>query len=498
MHMKKIVSGIMVAAACVLCLSSCHDWLEASSSTQIQQDKLLSSREGFQDALTGVYVNMGSSSLYGGYITWQYADIVCYPYNAFSSATMNAWQEHAYSKAVIQSTIESVWAKAYNVIANINSILPYLEDRKNLFTSELEYNLVKGELLGLRAYLHFDLMRLYGTGGWSDANDAKMTVPYVTELSKNVTPQRSYKETRALLLSDLEAAIECLRNDPVSGVIPDGWDQGPNSEGYWNKRTTHFNLYAARMLEARVYQWMGDTAKAAELAQGIIDDAMAAGAVKWIDAENQVTILSNDGKDWTCTVEQIFQLDITGLYTNVLSLLMSGSSISSEAFHINADFITTVLYPVSGSSLAGAEDIRGTAMMLKYNSQAYDCYKLYGSSSMLSAYRNKMPMMKLPELYFMIAEDYLEKGNDVKVRETLDIIRTHRGIQSNLDNTVNAKDEFYREIMREFLNEGQMIYWFKRKGLDNYPGKDYFTVKVSDLTFPYPQEEINYGRKQEL
>ena len=495
--MKKSILSILAIAAVVLSVSACNDWLQASSSTRIQQDKLLSNREGFLDALTGVYLTMGSESLYGEALTWHFADLICYPYNEVAATNIHPWQAHTYNNTYVKNDIAGMWLKAYNAIANINSILDYLDERRDVFTSELEFNLIKGELLGLRAYMHFDLIRMFGTRGWAASEDAKITVPYVTEFSPKATPQRTNAETRALLLADLAAAIDCLKNDPVTGVVPDGWNQGPNAEGYWNKRNSHFNLYAARMLEARVCQWSGDVSRAAQLAQGIIDDAIAAGAVKWIDPENLLN-LDNNARDWTLSGEQLFQLDITGLHTAVAGVLIAGLSTKLDALHINEEFVSDVLYKLNDNGyIGGAEDIRGPAMMLKYN-KSYDCYKLYGSSEMPASIRNKMPMMKLPELYMMIAEDYLEQGDSVRVKQTLDIVRAHRGVQADLPASADALTEFHREIMREFINEGQIVYWFKRKGLDNYPANAYYDLELSDLTLPYPQAEINYGRVQEL
>lgn len=497
--MKKTFVSILVSAAVVLTLSSCNDWLQASSSTRIQQEKLLTNRDGFLDALTGVYLTMGSNSLYGEAFTWHYADLICYPYNEVAATDTHPWQAHSYTNTYVKNDIAGMWTTAYNVIANINSVLEYLDSRRNVFTSELEFNLVKGELLGLRAFVHFDLIRLFGTCGWAPSEEAKITVPYVTEFSPQATPQRTNAQTRDLLLADLSAAIDCLKADPITGVVPDGWNQGPNAEGYWNKRNTHFNLYAARMLEARVYQWSGDLTHAAELAQGIIDDAIGSGAVEWIDAEAQINTLDNSARNWTFTVEQLFQLDVTGLHSIVTTVLIAGLSSDFDALHIKEEFVGEVLYKLNDNGyIGGAEDIRGTAMMLKYNRGGYDCYKLYGTSSTPLAFRNKMPIMKLSELYMMIAENYLDQGDLLKVKETLNTIRSHRGIQSDLPATTDATAEFYREIMREFINEGQIVYWFKRKGLDNYPGASYFDVQLSDLTLPYPQAEINYGRTQEL
>ena len=67
---------------------------------------------------------------------------------------------HKYSR-----TIENIWAKAYSVIANANEALTNMEGQESSL-NEVYYHVIKGELLAIRAYMHFDLLRLYGYGDW--------------------------------------------------------------------------------------------------------------------------------------------------------------------------------------------------------------------------------------------------------------------------------------------------------------------------------------------
>ncbi len=482
-----------------ICTCSCDKWLDASSATEIRQDDLLTNREGFQDALTGIYIDMGSSDLYGGTVTWKYLDLTCYPYNDSQSSIPHLWQAHRYSSSSIIGLVEGIWNRSYNVIANINAILPYLEQRKELFSSELEYNLIRGELLGLRAFLHFDLIRWYGVGRGIESAGSLLTIPYVTTIGKDVTPQRTYDETFALLLEDLSQAEECLANDPISGVAPDGWNQGPNAEGYWTNRNLHFNLYAAKMLRIRVNWWLGNLTEAATLAQALIDEIEGSSVIEWANPTTIVSTLNDFERDWNFYSEHIFRLDVTGMSSEAMPLLMGGATNSSSSYHINAEFISNELFIISGeNALAGVEDVRGTAMLLRYADSAYDCYKLYGSDSMQETLRNKMALMRMSELYYIIAEARLSEGNPDDAMRALDTVRVHRGVSSSLVGASNPMRELTREVMREFIDEGQIFFWFKHLGLDEYPGEGYISSLSEDnLILPYPIEETSYGRVQE-
>ncbi len=51
-----------------LVFTSCEDWLKVNSETELSQDDMFSSDEGFHTALTGVYIGMTSTDLYGMHV----------------------------------------------------------------------------------------------------------------------------------------------------------------------------------------------------------------------------------------------------------------------------------------------------------------------------------------------------------------------------------------------------------------------------------------------
>ena len=61
--MKKIYYLLLSLAT--ISLSGCNDWLDVSPRSQIEGDKLFKTEEGFKQALNGVYIKLGQSSLYG-------------------------------------------------------------------------------------------------------------------------------------------------------------------------------------------------------------------------------------------------------------------------------------------------------------------------------------------------------------------------------------------------------------------------------------------------
>lgn len=500
--MKKLATYIFIALAAFSTVS-CEKWLQATSSTQFQADEILKSRDGYLDALSGVYITMGSSDAYGMYATWYMNDIICCPYQNFTSAKLMNLQNHNYTHVNVREDIATLWKGYYNIIANANMILDRLEGAKGLFSSELEFNLIKGELLAIRAYCHFDLMRTFGIWGWDSVASSKLTIPYVLHYGMQVTPQLTYKETAELLMKDLNESLRLLAKDPVTGVIPSGFNEGPNADGYWNNRRRHLNLYAVQALAARIYQWREDYDNAAMYAQLALDGITTNGGASWVDQEAILTTYDNDRKDWTFSSEHLFSLECTGLYERTMGYLIPGAS-TSEAFHLDETFsyIFIMPYEVDDDVEIILGDIRGEALLLKYNQGGYDCYKLYGSSSYWDKYRNLMPMIKLPELYFILADARISQNREDDARALLDEVRKHRGIQENLPSTVDVADVLAQEYEREFINEGQILYHMKHVCKNVYSGFVFShtgrMTRVQDMTLPYPDAEINYGRKQEL
>ncbi|MEI3554258.1 MAG: hypothetical protein V8Q54_06135 [Alistipes senegalensis] len=82
--------------------------------------------------------------------------------------------------------------------------------------------MIEGELLAVRAYLHFDLMRLFGCSNLAGRSDleSRHTIPYSTAVEKDAAPQLTYAETIRNLVTDLTEAA------PPAGGRP-GPDRKP-------------------------------------------------------------------------------------------------------------------------------------------------------------------------------------------------------------------------------------------------------------------------------
>lgn len=491
---RYLIIPTILAACCIIGLSSCDGWLEATSSSQISKDKLFSSRSGFHEALTGVYLQMGDQHGYGMQSSWYVNELTAIDYTTDNSAIPLLFQKHYYDSEVAMLYIQSMWQNAYSVIANANAVLEELDKRRDIITSDYEYNLIRGELLGIRAYVHFDLMRMYGLGRWDNGNEGKMTIPYVREYSKDETQQRSYSETAKLLEQDVEEALALLADEPATGNAPENFDETLNADRFWSYRSRHMNYYAVKALSARINMWKRDFDKAAEDASEVISHAFETGLVSWVDADAMVKEISNDRIDWSFSSEHLFSLEITGLYEKVAEFWYG----TQEAMIVSQK-TEEALFSQADENFE--EDIRGRALLLKYTANGFKNFKFYGSSNYATEYRNRMPMIRISEMYLILAECYCRKNDYDKAFDCLDEIRAHRGFTNSIDRTRHPEPEYLLEFIKETLGEGQSFYQLKRllaEGNEAALNCGALLEGFAENTlYPYPVEEITYGRVQE-
>ena len=513
--MKKILT-IATAFMLAVSLTGCQEWLEATSSSQISGEKLFTSRAGFHEALSGVYLLMGSSSCYGMNYTWFVNELTAAPLARQNGNIYNDLQNNRYNTIHTTPYIESMWSGGYNVIANVNKILVELENHRDVVSDQTEYSLIRGELLAIRAYLHFDLMCMFGLPSWDGENASKLTIPYVTVYDKEPAVQRSYSETAALLMADIDEAVELLSVDPIRGNVSQEFNESINADGFWGKRTFHLNWYAVRALKARVLLQQKEYAAAAKLSREILDEVLEKEVVHWVDPVELINAVDSDydSRDWTLSCEHIFTLEIPDYFDNLKSYFFGAENVHGN-FLVLSQAVVSELYQMpyiftEDEWVTSVGDIRGPALMLTYSSLGYRIYKYYSSGS--SVYRNRQPMIRISELCFICAEAALWDNDLESAAEYINMVNAHRGMEDKLspgNNPDLRNNPFYflwKEYLKEFICEGRLFNYRKRidkemfyGGVSGGEGANELIFKSFNvLTYPYPVEETSYGHIQEL
>ncbi|KXX67734.1 RagB/SusD family nutrient uptake outer membrane protein [Flammeovirga sp. SJP92] len=174
--------------AAVGILSSCTDNLDVAPTGDVSEGVLLSSVQGAEVALNGIYRNMYSYSErtdhFGEMAIKQALELKADDFYHLNRGY--GWFTDAYTWTDYDATLdrtEYIWSYYYENIANVNAILAKVDE---LAGSDDEKAVVKGQALGLRAYYYLNLVQLYQQT--YVGNEAAPGVPIYIEPSSPDTP----------------------------------------------------------------------------------------------------------------------------------------------------------------------------------------------------------------------------------------------------------------------------------------------------------------------
>lgn len=467
------IAAPALAAMLTLSLSACNDWLSVQPQQQVEDTELLSSQSGYKEALAGVYSSMVNANTYAKELTFGTMSILAQEWDNFPT-TYQDMDKYDYEATAPTGTIAAIWETSYNSIANANNILKHIDEAQGLFTGD-NYAIIKGETLGLRAFIHFDLLRCFGVG-WA-VNPDQPAIPYVTDFTYRVFPQLTVRQVIEKINSDLAEAEKLLAVDPIlTGRTVTELDDA----GYLMNRTVHFNYYAVKALQARVAMWVGDYPAAALAAQEIMDSER----FSWTAQE-----LMSNGTDTSMADEQIFALNNVNLstladtYFNDERNSTSFSITRANHFSIYDNETTDLRYLFLFLSGETGESIDN-----RY------CAKFNQSSSSDLWYINKMPMMRIGEMQLILAECANQAGGTGM--EEINALREARNVPVLEEAPENFYDYLIREYRRELIGEGQLFFLLKRLDRQYIPGTDIDARDSKAYTFPLPKSETESAECQ--
>ncbi|MBL1410429.1 RagB/SusD family nutrient uptake outer membrane protein [Sphingobacterium faecale] len=454
-----------------LCLG-CNKWLEVQPKTHAPEDVLFKDEQGFKDALTGVYVSMSSPSLYAKEMTMGLMDVLAQNYNI--TTTTNTYYQaskYNYLDIGIRPKVDGLWKTSYNAIANINNLLANIDAKKSVFKKN-NYEQVKGEALALRALLHFDLLRTFGPIPTASGM-MERAIPYVTSFKMDVVPSITLAEGLDFCLKDLEDAIDLLaQNKAVNNGIEDP---------FLSYTRNHMNYWASTGLMARIYLYKGDKELAYKKAKEVVDSKL----FNFVTAN---AINSSTRSDFVFSSEILFGLYVSNLKDINTSLFSSSASTSLLS---NTETFRNQLYEIA---VGGSTDFRYLYLWGTEGSSATKYPLKYWQSSNVGnniTNMNRVPCIRLTEMYYIAAEATSSLGEKIDLINT---VRTNRGLKTlakSLDGHIMT-EEIFKEYKKEFYQEGQLFFYFKRKNADKIEGFPTI-MDASVYVLPKPDDEIEFS-----
>ena len=436
--MKIFAWTILLAAG----LTACTDWLTVQPKTEVSKDDMFKSSGGFRDALIGVYTLMRENNYApNGNLVTGMVEFIANLWYTESNSESGDFAAHNYRGDAVERANGELFLQQYKTITNLNQMLAYME---NGVLSSREYALYKGEALGLRAYLHFDLIRLYGPMPMN-VQEGRRYLPYETTISLGNYTYSTYNEYMGALIADLDSAeILLARVDPIITTS----NSVLNTTNEY--RQNRMNYYAVSGILARAYLYNNQPNEAYKIAKEIIDSQnntkyynftsaskMTKGNLKFYD-DILCGFYSTKLTDWDKALNDVLDADGNQLFMEVKEVdnLFNGET----------------------------DDYRKRYQLSAVNRLMKYAYQNNATSEgILSS--NLIPIIRMSEIYYIAAEACFDKDPSEAI-DYLMQVKKGRNLRNVDLSGITLKSDFMDRLIsdarREFLGEGQIFFMFKR------------------------------------
>lgn len=450
-------------------LTGCHKYLDVSPKSSLSEDQLFESEVGFEQALNGVYAQLAARELYGDNLTMGFVSALAQNY-AVSGTDAPFVQTRAlnYTSAEVLSYTNAIWSAAYSAIAGANKVIANTESRRSVLPA-YNYKLIRGEALALRAFLHFEVLRLYGPEYTSGT--AGKAIPYKTKADEYAEVPSTTAKVVTLTLQDLADAAALLKDaDPIAGNSPN--------------RRIRMNYYAVKALEARVRLYAGDNAGAFAAAREVVN----AGKFPFVRAS--AASATAGARDRLYLTEMIFCLRARNIHDWAEnSYFRFNGSTSMKLTRSAANFATLYETAAGGSTdfrfLYRIEQDGGAPFPSKF-------WQTYQYNTMDSTRLDQLvPAIRLSEMYYILAETAATPAEGVSYLNT---VRRNRALPE-LPATITAANftrEITKEYQKEFYAEGQLFFYYKRKKMTRMQFMN-TDIPLTKYVLPIPDSELEFN-----
>ena len=453
-----IIKAVAVIVA-AFALSSC---LEKYPKDYIIDTEAMTSLNGAEQVVTGIYTAYMSGGLYSGYLTLL-PDIQSDLVMAVEGNTNTYGEIYQWTFRPTNREIESIYAGLYTVIGRCNFYLDQVEALRETLIMDDEIQTLDqytGEVYCARGLAYAELIKCFCEA--YDENKDQFGVVLRTSYFKEQPAKRaSLKDSYARVIEDLETAEEMLDEE---------------NNGY---NASYFTKAAAQAIRARVALYMGDWQTAVDYSTKLISNTerfelSLASYTVTSDGMNEVDYLWHYDSGY----EVIWRIGYTST--------SYGGALGQNFLNFNNNY--TYYYPdyvpaQAALKLYGSNDARYNAYFAEL-STGYShqlswplLIKYYGNRELMSLYIYHVNMPKpirLAEQYLIRAEAYCNLGKYSAASTDLSALRKARVTSGTSNVSVNANnwlETISDERVRELFMEGFRLNDLKRwgKGFERTP-----------------------------
>lgn len=438
--MIPLVTGFMMA---------CDD-LEYYPSDQLSNEQVADSPELLQNVTIGTYSRLRAQNYVRNRQAAQEfpSDDAVWVKNSGDHRMLTYSYQH-----IVNSTVSTqFWQEAYHGIHSANKVIEAIGDSADPASQQL-----KGENIFLRAFMHFDLVRMFGRP-YSQSPDTNLGVMIRDNADISALPPRStVKETYEFIVNDLLQAAE-LMNEPKSSIFA-------SKEVAW-------------ALLARIYLYMENNEKAVEYADKVINSGRYS-LLPTPQFGQYFTLLPENNSE---TIFAIKLLETENMGKNSIGSLYHAQGGWGEIFvsksyrdliyqnpnderlnFIDPDYV----YDDAGNRIPDPDEDAGYLLTRRDGLPQYfmNKYTLEGGVEMLSS----PIVIRLAEMYLIKAEAFAKTpGREVEGIEMVNIIRARAGLTG--DQLFSADDlKGYETVLDVVLDERRLeLAWEGHRPMDLY------------------------------
>ncbi len=483
---KKTLYTVLVSAMLSMGLSSCSDWLDVRGENIEKEQDMYSSYKGFTNALTGAYMDMASTDIYGKAMTMTVVEDLANLWRDNSNANYPEVRyetiHHKYDGDYSKDAMKSIYAKLFNVITSANIIIKNVKENGSNIPTADQRNIIEGEAYAMRAYCQLDVLRLFGQMPKNASKKVRLPYSEVTSI-EDMPAYYDYEGYVAKLKADMDKAESLLKNsDPIFKETL-GNINYPSSNVFedatWYFRQSRLNYWAVRALRARMLMYIGETAEAAKVANEVINAK---------DSEGK-TLISLSGKEdfknayYGLPSECLFYLSKYDVNTYTKNFLGSYNTArvasGTAAYCISKNMLTDLYASIASSTVShnrynnvwnrtvkdnSSKDC-ATINKYSYNEDVVSKNSQYWTINInLMSKVQVIPMIRLSEMYLIAMEGATDIATANALYDTYELSCEYP-LHATFDNMNDLKEEIVNEYRREFYAEGQMFYVYKRLGM---------------------------------
>lgn len=394
-----------------------------------------------------------------------------------------------------RKSISDIWLGLYGTIAQTNILIKNLAEKGSVIADTSKRSVLKGEAYAMRAFCHFDLLRLFGQ--LPQNSTIKVSLPYAEVVSTSELP-RYYDFDQFVLKieSDLNKAEKALfQTDPIFtetftelNTIASG-----NEDDFMRFRQNRFNYWAVRALQARFYLYIGNTAKAYEIAKSIL-------TANGPDGNRLISLsgISDTQQEFLgMPTESLMMLNVHNIMDYSPSVLATGTERVLNSHLVQTTSRLATLF-TGQNPTTNNRNTKVWGRLTALSGTNYAVLRKYYHNSAQTGVtgpvnltkRQIIPLIRLSEMYLIV----METTNDLNEANTLwqQYMLSHEvQITNNTYPSLAAvKNGVVAEYSREFYGEGQLFYTYKRT---NATSMLFRTGAITEANYvlPLPLTEFN-------